>query len=178
MSGLIFEWDSAKAGNNLRKHRVRFEEAVSVFADRLASVHDDPDHSTVERRELIVGQSAQGRLLVVAFADRGEAIRIISARAASARERRDYEGREEEVREMRSEYRFDYTQSKENRFAERMAAGSIAVVLDPDVASVFRTSEAVNALLRSVIAALPAAKRAKPLRPKSAGRAKSKRISG
>ena len=57
--------------------------------------------------------------------------------------------------EMRREYRFDYTKAKPNRFAAAMGTGTIAVVLDPDVAAVFQSAEAVNALLRSVIAALP-----------------------
>jgi hypothetical protein len=57
--------------------------------------------------------------------------------------------------EMRREYRFDYTKAKPNRFAAEMGTGTIAVVLDPDVAAVFQSAEAVNALLRSVIAALP-----------------------
>ena len=56
---------------------------------------------------------------------------------------------------MRKEYRFDYSRAKPNRFAEKMSKGVIAVVLEPDVAAVFKSSEAVNALLRSVIAALP-----------------------
>jgi len=56
---------------------------------------------------------------------------------------------------MRSEYRFDYRRAKPNRFAERTTEGALAVVLEPDVAAVFRSSEAVNALLRSVIAAMP-----------------------
>jgi hypothetical protein len=58
--------------------------------------------------------------------------------------------------DMRREYRFDYRKAKPNRFAEQMGAGTIAVVLDPDVASVFKSSESVNTLLRSVIAVLPA----------------------
>jgi len=57
--------------------------------------------------------------------------------------------------EMRREYRFDYTKAKPNRFAAEMGTGAIAVVLEPDVAAVFQSAEAVNALLRSVIAALP-----------------------
>jgi hypothetical protein len=61
--------------------------------------------------------------------------------------------------EMRSEYRFDYSKSKPNRFATRMNEGSTAVVLDPDVAAVFHSSEEVNTFLRSVIAAFPASKR-------------------
>ena len=58
--------------------------------------------------------------------------------------------------EMRRQYHFDYTKAKPNRFAEQMGRGTIAVVLEPDVAAVFQSSESVNALLRSVIAALPA----------------------
>lgn len=57
--------------------------------------------------------------------------------------------------DLRREYRFDYGRSRENRFARVLRFGSVAVVLDPDVASVFRSSESVNALLRSVISALP-----------------------
>lgn len=57
--------------------------------------------------------------------------------------------------EMRSEYRFDYVKAKPNRFVSRMERGAVAVILDPDVASVFRSSDAVNAFLRSVIAAMP-----------------------
>jgi len=59
-------------------------------------------------------------------------------------------------KDLRREYRFDYKKAKPNRFAEQMGAGTIAVVLDPDVAAVFTSSESVNTLLRSVIAALPA----------------------
>ena len=56
---------------------------------------------------------------------------------------------------MRKEYRFDYSRAKPNRFAERMSEGVMAVVLEPDVAAVFKSSKTVNALLRSVIAAMP-----------------------
>ena len=59
------------------------------------------------------------------------------------------------VGEMRPEYHFDYTKSRPNRFAAKMAGGVVAVVLEPDVAAVFHSAEAVNALLRSVIAAFP-----------------------
>lgn len=57
--------------------------------------------------------------------------------------------------EMRAEYRFDYAKAKPNRFAPRMEKGAAAVILDPDVASVFRSSDAVNTFLRSVIATMP-----------------------
>lgn len=81
---------------------------------------------------------------------------------------------------MKAEYRFDYALSKDNRFADRMAQGSIAVVLDPDVASVFKSSEAVNALLRSVIAAIRPPSKSKVARSKPgvSKRAKAKRAVG
>jgi hypothetical protein len=60
---------------------------------------------------------------------------------------------------MRNEYRFDYRRAKPNRFAEKMAEGALAVILEPDVAAVFGSSEAVNTLLRSVIAAMPNSER-------------------
>ena len=60
---------------------------------------------------------------------------------------------------LRTEYRFDYSKSKPNRFAAKMSEGTIAVVLESDVAAVFRSSEAVNALLRSIISAMPSSKR-------------------
>jgi uncharacterized protein len=88
---LEFEWDAAKAQTNVKKHGVAFTEALTVFADPLARVFDDPDHSAAERRELIVGHSAARRLLIVSFADREGKIRIISARPATKHERRDYE---------------------------------------------------------------------------------------
>ena len=86
-----FEWDGNKATKNLKKHGVAFDEALTVFADPLANIFDDPDHSENERRELIIGHSANRRLLIVSFTDRPPRIRIIEAREATARERRDYE---------------------------------------------------------------------------------------
>ena len=86
-----FEWDAQKAAENIKNHGVAFDEALTVFADPLANIFDDPDHSDDERRELIIGHSAEQRLLVVSFSDRGRRTRMISARQATARERRDYE---------------------------------------------------------------------------------------
>ena len=86
-----FEWAAAKAEENVKNHGVAFEEAVSVFADPLASIFDDPDHSGEERRELIIGHSTRARMIVVSFTDRDGRNRIISAKLATARERRDYE---------------------------------------------------------------------------------------
>lgn len=89
-----FEWDPKKAKSNLLKHRVSFEEAATVFEDALAVIYEDPDHSAHERRYLIVGTSNRGRLLHIAFADRGERIRIINARKVTKKEREFY-GKEE-----------------------------------------------------------------------------------
>jgi uncharacterized DUF497 family protein len=89
--GLEFEWDQDKAKRNLRKHGVSFEEASSVFGDPLALTIPDPLHSQEEDRFITLGESHRRRLVVVASTDRGDKIRIISARVATRRERRDYE---------------------------------------------------------------------------------------
>ena len=86
-----FQWEDAKAGSNAEKHGVTFAEAITVFADTLSVTGYDPGHSDEEDRFLTMGVSVEGRLLVVSHTDRGDAVRIISARAASRRERKDYE---------------------------------------------------------------------------------------
>ncbi len=86
-----FEWDESKAAVNLRKHGVSFEEAASVFSDSLAYTFQDPDHSVEEERLLTFGYSHTRRLLAVIHAERGGAIRIISARRATRHERGIYE---------------------------------------------------------------------------------------
>jgi len=86
-----FEWDPAKAGANLAKHGVSFEEAVTAFGDPLAINMPDPSHSVTEERFLVLGMSSQQRLLVVAYAERGPRTRLISARTATRRERHLYE---------------------------------------------------------------------------------------
>jgi uncharacterized protein len=88
---LEFAWDDRKASANARKHRVGFEEGVTVFADPSARLYADPDHSSVEERFLLVGHSFSDRLLLVVHAERDDVIRIISARRATPGEREDYE---------------------------------------------------------------------------------------
>ena len=88
---LTFEWDEKKAKRNVRKHKVSFEEASTVFADPLSLTIPDPLHSEEEDRFVTMGMSIKGRLLVVVHTERGDTIRIISARLATPRERRDYE---------------------------------------------------------------------------------------
>jgi hypothetical protein len=89
--GLHFEWDSKKAGQNVKKHGVSFEEASTVFGDALSLTIPDPLSSMGEERFLIIGSSYFGKLLVVAHTDKEDTIRIISARSATSRERKAYE---------------------------------------------------------------------------------------
>ncbi|MEK7993392.1 MAG: BrnT family toxin [Planctomycetota bacterium] len=86
-----FEWDPQKADSNLKKHGVSFQEAASVLADALSITYHDPDHSTREQRFITVGTSRLGRVLIVAHTDRGDNVRIISARKTTRQEQRFYE---------------------------------------------------------------------------------------
>jgi len=86
-----FEWHRAKTEKNVRKHGVSFDEAVTVFYDPLSATFNDEEHSADEVRLITVGYSARGRLLVVAHTERGASVRIISARRATARERKRHE---------------------------------------------------------------------------------------
>ena len=88
---VIVEWDPNKAALNQKKHGVSFEEAATIFDDPLSSTIEDLLHSQTEERLIIVGKSKQNRLLVVVHVDRGERIRIISARLATNYERKTYE---------------------------------------------------------------------------------------
>ncbi|HEY9619394.1 MAG TPA: BrnT family toxin [Crinalium sp.] len=86
-----FEWDDNKAASNLAKHEVSFEEAKTVFDDPLYVDFYDPDHSEDEERYLIVGESNKGRVLIVSYTERGNSIRLISAREVTRTEREAYE---------------------------------------------------------------------------------------
>ncbi|MGD0283401.1 MAG: BrnT family toxin [Dissulfurispiraceae bacterium] len=87
-----FQWDRVKAKKNKTKHKVSFDEAITVFYDPLSATFDDLDHSFDEQRFVTIGHSSHGRLLVVAHTERGKIIRIVSARAATAHERKRHEG--------------------------------------------------------------------------------------
>lgn len=86
-----FEWDTDKAARNVVKHGVTFEEACTVFGDPLEVTIEDGSHSMTEARYFSVGLSIPGRLLAVSYAERLGRVRILSARLASRRERKDYE---------------------------------------------------------------------------------------
>ena len=90
---ISFHWHGEKANSNLAKHGVSFQEAATVFGDPLAAIFPDEKHSISEIRELIIGHSSKQRLLIVSFTERRTAIRIISARRATRKERKNYEER-------------------------------------------------------------------------------------
>jgi uncharacterized protein len=85
-----FEWDVGKAKQNVRLHSVSFDDASTVFGDPLAATISDPEHSIGEHRWITMGEAASGQLLVVIHAQRGESIRIISARHATKGEKKKY----------------------------------------------------------------------------------------
>ena len=88
---LRFEWDPKKAEANLAKHQVSFEEALEVFADPLARIFPDDEHSADELREIIIGHTERLQLILISFIETDDWVRIISARKATRRERKDYE---------------------------------------------------------------------------------------
>lgn len=89
--GLRFEWDEDKARQNIEKHSVSFEEAATMFGDPLSLTIDDPLHSRDEGRFVTIGESINQDVLVVVHTERGDAVRIITARKATPHERRTYE---------------------------------------------------------------------------------------
>lgn len=99
---LSFEWDARKSAVNRRKHGVSFEEATTVFGDRMAAIFDDDRHSANELREIMVGYSERSRLLIVSFLESAGVVRIISARKATKRERLNHE--ENKIRKASQEH--------------------------------------------------------------------------
>jgi uncharacterized DUF497 family protein len=153
---LGFEWDERKAVSNERKHGVAFVEASTAFADkRSLDIRDEIHSSSREERWIMVARSSRGRLLTVSYTERGDNIRV-SARGTSspvrgkpmkrARKRPLTDpGDEEEMAPF-----YDMRGGVRGKHAKRYAAG-IKVVLDPDVATEFPTSEMVNDALRLLI---------------------------
>ena len=88
---LKFEWNDKKADKNYQKHGVKFEEAASIWDDEFAAFLDDPDHSKMELRYIMIGYSNKNNLLFVSFTERNNIIRIISARKATKYERKRHE---------------------------------------------------------------------------------------
>ncbi|MEK7728971.1 MAG: BrnT family toxin [candidate division KSB1 bacterium] len=91
MEKLEFEWNPEKAAKNLRVHKVAFDEAATVFSDPLSKTVYDPSHSLDEDRYITIGMSHRSRMLVVAYTERDNRIRIISTRELTSQERQNYE---------------------------------------------------------------------------------------
>ncbi len=89
--GLKFEWDRRKAVLNIKRHGVSFEDAATAFGDPLSVTIHDPKHSDDEDRFLLLGETQDKKLVVVAHTDRKDTIRLINARPATRQERKDYE---------------------------------------------------------------------------------------
>ncbi len=158
-----FEWDARKAETNLAKHGLSFREAAAAFLDPLSMMMPDLAHSSEEERYILMGRISEGRTAVVAYAERGDRIRIVSARLATSRERRSYEegGWGQVSEEMLPEY--DFSKAVRGKYARRFPKTCRAVVLEPDVAEAFRTSEEVNQALR-VLARIARPRKSRPKR--------------
>jgi hypothetical protein len=129
-----------------------------VFVDPLAVIFDDEWHSQGEEREIIIGQSANGRLLLVSFSERLNGLSaLVKQRGRSARimKKMPISKEQDQEDDLLSEYSFDYRKAKSNRFAIR--EDQRVIVLDPDVAEHFKDSESVNRLLRALIGNMPQA---------------------
>lgn len=145
-----FTWDQTKATTNYQKHGVSFNEATTVFGDPLAGTFVDSDHSIGEARLITVGISCTRRLLVVSHTENNHEIRIISARLATAHERKNMNP-EEFNDDLRPEYDFDFSKSVRGKYYREYVENTNVVVLAPDVAAAFQNSEAVNQALRAML---------------------------
>jgi uncharacterized protein len=149
---VIFEWDARKAAANLKKHRVAFEDAATVFLDPLAGTYPDPDHSLSEHWEITIDHTLEGHLIFVAPCERGGKIRIVSARLATARERNSMRKKSvvaDRGNDMRAEH--DLSQLKggvRGKYYRQATAGTNLVLIEPDPMDIFPESEAVNRALR------------------------------
>lgn len=143
---LVFEWDPRKDQANLEKHAVTFSEATSVFGDPLAQIFADEDHSTDERREIIIGKAGYGSSALGVQPGRNSTTMKSTSRPESKPSRSNG---------LQPEYRFDYRKAKPNRFAGKVRPGCVAVLLDPDVARVFQNAESVNTVLRALLSTMP-----------------------
>lgn len=140
-----FDWDEAKAVENVRKHGVSLDEGSEVFDDPLSLSVRDPDHSDSEERMIIIGESRQRRILVVGYVHRGDRFRLFNARRAKPKEKRQYMNKDHD--ELRDEY--DFSQGVRGRYYNPNVA--FAVRIEKDVAEFFTTGYEVNEGLRILI---------------------------
>jgi uncharacterized DUF497 family protein len=156
-----FEWDDAKAKLNVITHGISFDEASTVFHDMLAKIFDDELHSRNERREIIVGHSIKTDCssFVLPSVRMREFVLLVRdslrRRNATLMKKTSNTKLRAKKSDMLSEYDFDYSKAKPNRFAGRIANDQTVVLLDPEVSRIFTDSESVNAALKALITALP-----------------------
>ena len=177
-----FEWDEEKAKASLRKHRISFGEAATVFHDPFIASMLDPDHSGGELRFIAIGRSAKRRLLVVVYVERGSSIRIISCRKATSAERgamkkTTIEQGANPDAEMRAEYDFRGAQrgtayrplhegyevqihrADGTTLVQQFVLQEGTVMLEPDVQAFFPDSESVNKALRTLMTLFPTSRK-------------------
>ncbi len=154
---LEFDWDPRKAARNLASHDVSFDEAATVFGDPLGRIVDDPRHSVEEERFVLLGLSRRHRLLAVMFV--AETQFGSSARGArhalsdqTMKKQHSKTQRTDRVEKDEILPEYDFSRGRRNRYASRYAAGSVVVVLDPDVAAAFPNSRVAKAALRALAA--------------------------
>ena len=157
--GLRFEWDPKKAENNLKEHAVSFVEASTVFADPLAGIRDDPDHSETEERYIIIGcrknfeylwSSSQNEMMPSASSVRGS-----PQRAKGSNMKKKIVDKMEHWK-MRGEY--DFSNARPNKYAKKYAEGTNVVVIDPDLIEFFPDAASVNTALRALVSVFPKGK--------------------
>jgi uncharacterized DUF497 family protein len=148
-----FEWDDAKARWNEEKHGVAFPKAEQIFDDPLHATMRDAFHADGEDRYITIGETLWSEVLVVAHAERGDRIRIISARRATRSEKRRYMDKKfdtiNDVDDLQPEY--DFTGAVRGKYY-RPGKTIIRMTIDEDVARHFSTSEVLNEALRKLIA--------------------------
>jgi uncharacterized DUF497 family protein len=149
-----FAWNAAKAGHNLFKHGVSFEEAATVFGDQLSDTFDDPDHSREEQRFVIIGVSEKDRILIVTHTDDGRLF-VLSVRGSRPAGKESFMKKvEAEVKEdeLRPEYDLSRLKGRvRGKYVRRYRAGTNLVLLEPDVANAFPDSKTVNEALRQLM---------------------------
>lgn len=138
MNHLNFVWDPVKARRNVQKYGISFQEATSVFDDPLALIFEDARYAYGECREIIIGHDRQNRLMLVCFVEQPTVIMSSNHPTDNTPSFDDDD--------LLPEYNFDYSKARPNRFAQPMT-----VVLDPDLAEVFPSSESVNQALRELL---------------------------
>jgi uncharacterized DUF497 family protein len=156
--GLPVHLGSTEGGGQSSEARGRVPRGRDrLFAELLSLTIQDPDHSIGEERFVLIGQSEGRRLVVAVHVERGDLIRIISARLASGRPMKKKPSPKTRQRPAKAAMRreYDFTKGVRGKYAARLRPGSQVVVLDPDVAAAFGDAKAVNRALRTLMEVVP-----------------------